>query len=154
MGASAQTEVQAFTAARVGKRVDRLTPEARSALMRAVKPKNTSPERRVRQLAHNLGYRYRLHRKDLPGTPDLVFPSRRKAIFVHGCFWHRHPGCRKATTPKSSLDYWRGKFQRNVERDQQRISELQALGWDVEVIWECETHDRIALKKRLRALLG
>ena len=137
-----------------GRRVDRLTPTARSALMRAVKPKNTSPERRVRQLAHSLGYRFRLHRTDLPGTPDLVFPSRRKVIFVNGCFWHRHPNCRKATMPKSRLEYWKPKFDRNVERDLERARKLRELGWEVAVIWECETRDPIALIELLQNFLG
>jgi DNA mismatch endonuclease (patch repair protein) len=119
--------------------VDRLTPERRSALMSRVGSKNTTPEMIVRRIAHRLGYRFRLHRADLPGTPDLVFPSRRKVVFVHGCFWHRHPHCRKATMPKSRVEFWSTKFSQNVERDEDRCVCLEALGWETYTIWECET---------------
>lgn len=115
-----------------------------------------APEMRVRRLAHALGYRFRLHRKDLPGKPDLVFPARRCIIFVHGCFWHQHPdpACRDARPPKSNQAYWLPKLSRNVARDQEHIARLEALGWRVLVIWECETADQAALGKRLRAFLG
>ena len=129
--------------------VDKLSPERRSALMSKVRGKDTSPEMRVRRLAHSLGYRYRLHKRSLPGRPDLVFASKRKVIFVHGCFWHRHPGCRKASMPKSRVEYWREKFDRNVERDGAAIAELQRLGWDVLVVWECETKDEGLLRTKL-----
>ena len=119
--------------------VDRLSPERRSALMAKVGSKNTLPEMRVRKAAHALGYRFRLHRKDLPGKPDLVFPGRRKIIFVHGCFWHRHEGCAKASQPTTRSDFWSDKFTRNVVRDKQAVLELERLGWAVTVIWECET---------------
>lgn len=121
--------------------VDNLTAERRSWLMSRVNGKNTSPEMRVRRVAHSLGFRYRLHRKDLPGTPDLVFPKRRIALFVHGCFWHRHPGCKKASTPKTRTDYWNAKFTSNVSRDVSVIKKLNGLGWTVSVIWECQTKD-------------
>ena len=121
--------------------VDRLTPERRSALMSRVRSKDTSPELRVRKVAHALGYRFRLHRRDLPGCPDLTFVSLGKVIFVHGCFWHRHPRCRKATMPKSRVAFWKAKFDRNVERDQQVKRKLRRLGWRVFTIWECQTHD-------------
>ncbi|RYG87552.1 MAG: DNA mismatch endonuclease Vsr [Alphaproteobacteria bacterium] len=119
--------------------VDRLTPERRSWLMSRVKSKNTSPEMRARRLAHAIGLRFRLHRRELPGKPDLIFPRYRVALFVHGCFWHRHPGCTKASTPKSRTPFWETKFQRNVERDKENEAQLTALGWRVLVIWECET---------------
>ncbi len=115
---------------------------ARSALMRRVGGKNTTPERAVRRAAHSLGYRFRVHRRDLPGTPDLTFPRLRKVIFVHGCFWHRHEGCVRTTTPKTRAGYWCEKFEHNIERDRRNIATLSALGWDVLVVWECETFDR------------
>src|SRR5256885_14520444 len=110
----------------------------RSALMARVRSKNSHPEMVVRRVAHALGYRFRLHRSNLPGTPDLVFPRIRKVILVHGCFWHRHPGCRRTTTPKTRGEYWATKFQENIERDARKEQALKALGWDVLVIWECE----------------
>lgn len=109
--------------------------------MSRVRGKNTAPEFVVRGLAHALGYRFRLHRKDLPGSPDLVFPSRHKVVFVHGCYWHRHPGCRRASTPGTRRDFWEAKFARNVERDARKERELRQAGWDVLTIWECETRD-------------
>lgn len=134
--------------------VDRLTPERRSALMSRVRGKDTSPELRVRRLAHALGFRFRLHRRDLPGRPDLVFPRLRKIIFVHGCFWHRHEGCRKATHSKSRIDYWEEKFTRNVERDRSVQLELAVQGWNVLVIWECETKVPDDLAVRLKEFLA
>lgn len=131
---------------------DRLTPDRRSWLMSRVKSKNTSPEICVRKLAHSLGLRFRLHRNDLPGTPDLVFPKYRIALFVHGCFWHRHPGCKKASTPKTDVQNWEAKFRRNVERDEENFSDLRALGWSVEIIWECETKSIELLKDRLTSI--
>jgi DNA mismatch endonuclease (patch repair protein) len=122
--------------------------------MAAVKDRNTTPEHAVRRLAHALGYRFRLHRKNLPGRPDLVFPSRRKIIFVHGCFWHRHPGCRKATTPKTNIEFWTSKFARNVARDAQCEQALLAADWEVLTIWECETKDLNRLERVLRTFLG
>ncbi len=130
--------------------VDRLTRERRSWLMSRVGGKNTTPEVRVRKAAHGLGLRFRLHRKDLPGTPDLVFPGRRVALFVHGCFWHRHSGCPKASNPGTRADYWAKKFRSNVERDIRVKSELEASGWRVVVIWECETKDANGLMRILR----
>jgi DNA mismatch endonuclease (patch repair protein) len=122
--------------------------------MSRIRGKDTKPELVVRRLAHALGYRYRLHRKDLPGRPDLVFPGRRKVVFVHGCFWHRHPGCRKASTPSTRREFWETKFAQNVERDARKEAELRAAGWEVLVIWECETRDSAAVAKRLREFLG
>lgn len=122
--------------------------------MSRVGSKDTSAEIRVRRAAHALGLRYRLHRRDLPGTPDLVFPRHRVALFVHGCFWHRHPGCRKASTPKSRQDFWRNKFERNVERDRAAILKLKQLGWRPEVVWECETKNPIELMEIIRGLFA
>jgi DNA mismatch endonuclease, patch repair protein len=117
--------------------VDRLTPARRSWLMSRVRGKNTAPELRVREVAHALGLRFRLHRVDLPGKPDLVFASRHLAVFVHGCYWHRHPGCPKASAPSSP--FWAEKFASNVRRDRRTEKQLRSLGWNVVVIWECET---------------
>ena len=124
------------------KRAATLTPEQRSRLMSRVKGKDTKPEKVVRSALHSLGYRFRLYRKNLPGSPDIVLPKYRTAIFVHGCFWHRHPGCPKATTPKSNLEYWHRKFAENVERDRRKERELARLGWRVMIIWQCESSVR------------
>ena len=121
--------------------------------MRSVKQKNTGAEMVVRRLVHAMGARYHLHRRDLPGRPDLVFPRRRLCIFVHGCFWHRHPGCRLASTPGTNVEFWQEKFGRNVERDARKEAELRATGWSVEIVWECETRIPESLTIRLRALL-
>ncbi|PWE17825.1 very short patch repair endonuclease [Marinicauda salina] len=132
---------------------DVFTPAERSRVMARVRGKDTKPEMKVRRLAHALGYRFRLHRKDLPGAPDLVFAGRKKAIFVHGCFWHGHDCRRGARTPKQNADYWTAKIARNVERDRKNIAALTDLGWDVLVLWECEIKDPDALADRLRAFL-
>ncbi len=126
----------------------------RSAVMRAVKGRDTRPEMLVRRTAHALGYRFRLHRKDLPGSPDLVFPSRRKVVFVHGCFWHGHDCARGARAPKANAEYWSAKINRNVARDARVLVELRALGWEPLVLWECELKDHAALAGRLRQHLG
>lgn len=133
--------------------MDTVSREDRSRIMRAVRRRDTAPERRVRSLAHRLGYRFRLHRKDLPGTPDLVFPKHRLCIFVHGCFWHRHPRCPKATTPKSNATFWNAKFTNNKKRDKRKRKELKALGWRVAVVWECQTTDDDLLESILCSLL-
>lgn len=122
--------------------------------MAKVGPRDTKPELIVRRILHALGRRFRLHRRDLPGTPDIVLPAPRKAIFVHGCFWHRHEGCRKATTPKTRVEFWQEKFERNVERDRRKERELREAGWDVLTVWECETRDHEGLKQRLRDWLA
>lgn len=125
----------------------------RSAIMRSVKSRDTKPEIVVRRLAHALGFRFRLHRHDLPGRPDLVFPGRRKLIFVNGCFWHGHDCKRGAREPKTNADYWRRKIQRNRERDAQALKDLAADDWRVLVIWECEMRDADGLRARLIAFL-
>lgn len=106
--------------------------------MRAVRSKDTKPELIVRRLVHGLGYRFRLHRRDLPGNPDLVFPARRKVIFVHGCFWHHHDCKRGDRQPKENADYWAAKIARNVERDAANLAKLRSLGWEAMIVWECE----------------
>ena len=121
--------------------------------MSRVRGSDTAPELQVRKLLHAMGYRYRLHRKDLPGTPDIVFISRKKVIFVHGCFWHRHKGCVKTTTPKTRRDFWLKKFAANQERDQRKLSELAASGWASLVVWECETKVPETLRAKLREYL-
>jgi DNA mismatch endonuclease (patch repair protein) len=121
--------------------------------MSGIRGRDTKPELAVRRAAHALGARFRLHRRDLPGTPDLIFPSRRKVILVHGCFWHQHPGCRLAAQPKSRPEYWLPKLARNVERDAQTLRRLEEARWDPLVIWECETKDRAKLESILLEFL-
>lgn len=133
---------------------DRLTPEQRSAQMRRIRKTNTRPEIAVRRVAHALGLRFRLHRRDLPGSPDLVFPSHRKLIFVHGCFWHQHEGCRLARKPGTRLDYWLPKLDRNVQRDRDVQERLRAAGWQSFVIWECETKKPSIVEQRVRRLFN
>jgi DNA mismatch endonuclease (patch repair protein) len=120
---------------------DRLDPTQRSENMRRIRAFGTQPELRIRRLAHSLGLRFRLHRKDLPGTPDLVFPRHKKAIFVHGCFWHQHSGCRYARLPTTREDYWLPKLTRNMQRDAQVKAALETQGWRVLEMWECQTRD-------------
>ncbi len=132
---------------------DVYSPEKRSAVMRRVKGRDTTPELKVRRLLTALGARYRLHRKDLPGKPDIVMAGRRLVIFVHGCFWHGHDCARGARVPKANRDYWLGKVGRNRERDGTSRAALEAAGWRVETIWECEMKDEVALMGRLEALL-
>ncbi len=122
--------------------------------MRRIKKRDTLPELIVRRVAHSLGYRFRLHRSDLPGTPDVVFPGLRKAIFVHGCFWHQHAGCRLARQPKSRLDYWMPKLARNSRRDLDALEKLNSLGWVCLVIWECETANADQLRITLARFLS
>jgi DNA mismatch endonuclease, patch repair protein len=117
--------------------------------MRRVHSANTSPELKIRSLLHGLGFRFRLHRNDLPGIPDIVLPKHRTALFVHGCFWHRHPGCPRASTPAVKQDYWLPKFARTTERDKKNQEELRRRGWNVIVVWECELKNIPALKDRL-----
>lgn len=136
--------------------MDRVSPEVRSANMSGIRSAGTKPELQVRRTSYRLGYRFRLHRSDLPGRPDLVFAGRRKVIFVHGCFWHQHPlaGCKLAHAPRSNLGYWRPKLARNIARDSEHIGRLKADGWRVLVIWECETKDDRRLTTRLCRFLG
>lgn len=133
--------------------MDRLTPERRSWLMSRVRSKNTKPELTVRRLVFGMGYRYRLHSKNLPGKPDLVFPARRKAILVHGCFWHGHEGCRLSRTPKSNADFWLAKIVSNRERDARIITELNALNWAVLTVWQCELKDPEAIAAKIHEFL-
>jgi len=133
---------------------DQLTKERRSWNMSRIRSKDTKPEKAVRSLLHGMGYRFRLHRKNLPGKPDIVMPKYRRIIFVHGCYWHRHPGCKFAYSPKSRVKFWTQKFQENVERDKINQQTLRELGWRVTIIWECEVNNLSKLRRRLRALLG
>jgi DNA mismatch endonuclease, patch repair protein len=135
---------------------DTLTPSERSERMSLVRGENTKPELTVRALLYRLGFRYRLHGKGLPGQPDLVFASKRKVIFVHGCFWHRHQkrGCPLARLPKSRLDFWVPKLERNRVRDNQKQAKLKRLGWQVLVIWECELRGTDKLQSRIIAFLN
>ena len=125
----------------------------RSRIMRAVKSRDTAPEMTVRRLVHSMGYRYRLHRKDLPGQPDLAFQRRRKVIFIHGCFWHGHECKRGARVPKTNREYWETKIARNRERDSQHDEELRRDGWRVLVIWECQIQEPAAVIDRIRRFL-
>ena len=133
--------------------VDNRTKESRSRLMSRIGSKHTKPELIVRSLLHRLGYRFRLHRKELPGKPDIVFIGRKKAIFVHGCYWHGH-GCKIGKPPKSNLEFWLPKIERNRERDARKRSELEQIGWQVEEIWQCEIKDSQLLTERLRNFIG
>jgi DNA mismatch endonuclease, patch repair protein len=132
---------------------DRLSPAQRSANMRRIKGRDTTPELLVRRLAHAMGYRYRLHRKDLPGKPDLVFGPRRKVIFVHGCFRHQHKDCRAGRVPESNTGYWAPSLRRNVERDAVAQAALEARGCEVLKVLDCETRDESALSRRLSEFL-
>ena len=132
---------------------DIVSRKRRSELMSRIQGRDTAPEIAVRRIAHGLGFRFRLHRKDLPGRPDLVFPKHRAVVFVHGCFWHRHGGCRYAYTPKTRVRFWTEKFRRNVVRDRQQEVALRGLGWRVLVIWECETGRVAAVERRLLEFL-
>ena len=134
---------------------DTVTPHRRSEIMSNIRAKGMKPEMAVRRLVHAMGYRYRLHRRDLPGKPDLVFPGRRKVIFVHGCFWHQHsdPACRIARRPRSNQHYWLPKLERNVARDAEHQVQLSELGWDVLVIWECDLGKDRRITDRIQGFL-
>lgn len=121
--------------------------------MAKVRGENTSPERLVRSLVHRMGYRFRLHCKDLPGKPDIVLPRHKKVIFVHGCFWHQHEGCPHAARPTSNIEYWDRKLDRNMVRDRENLHKLAYLGWNVLIVWECETRDREKLLEKLKGFL-
>jgi len=133
--------------------MDSLSPKDRSERMSRVRSTGSKPEMAVRQLVHGLGYRYRLHGKGIPGRPDLVFRGRRKVIFVHGCFWHRHTGCKLARLPKSRLDFWKPKLERNHERDREVHRALRDEGWSSLIIWECEVGDVEKLTVRIESFL-
>jgi DNA mismatch endonuclease (patch repair protein) len=128
---------------------DNLTAKQRSDCMRAVRGQNTTPEMCVRRVAHSLGYRYALHRKNLPGKPDLVFVSRRKIVFVHGCFWHLHKCRHGRVSPLSNKEYWSHKREKNRQRDKEHLKSLRSASWKVLIVWECWTRDTALLRKRL-----
>lgn len=131
---------------------DIVDPQTRSRMMSGIRGKDTKPEMVVRRLLHAMGYRYRLHAKDLPGKPDIVFRRRRLAIFVHGCFWHRHPdpACKLTPMPKSRVEFWNAKFQSNRARDETNVASLEAMGWQVLIVWECQMKDRERLAITLK----
>lgn len=133
--------------------MDRITEEKRSWNMSRIRGKDTKPELIVRSQIHAMSYRFRLHVKDLPGKPDILLPKYRTAIFIHGCFWHRHPGCKYAYTPKSRENFWAEKFRKNVERHENISRELDRLGWRVLIIWECEVSELPALGQRIESFL-
>ncbi|MBC3932615.1 very short patch repair endonuclease [Undibacterium curvum] len=129
--------------------MDTLTPEQRRRAMAAVKSRDTKPELVVRRLLHGAGYRFRLQRKDLPGKPDIVLTRFNAVIFVHGCFWHQHSGCKRALRPTTRREYWESKLDRNIERDAKTKLELERLGWRVHIVWECETQNIDFLRRQL-----
>ena len=133
--------------------MDTISPELRSRNMAAIKCSNTKPEILVRKLLHALGFRFRLHRRDLPGRPDIVLPRYNSVVFVNGCFWHQHKGCKLAHKPASRQEYWVAKLERNVKRDQSSFSKLTQLGWQVIVVWECDLRNPDAVGRRLQTLL-
>lgn len=126
----------------------------RSRLMSRVRQNHTGPEIAVRRLLHSAGYRFALHAKDLPGRPDIVFTRRKKVVFVHGCFWHRHHGCRRTTSPKTRSEFWQSKFDANVRRDSRQMGHLAAIGWETFVVWECEIGQKASLAERMFEFLG
>jgi len=133
---------------------DTISEERRSWNMSRIKAKDTKPELIVRSLIHKMGYRFRIHRKDLPGKPDIVLPKYKTVIFVHGCFWHRHQGCKRAATPKSRVKYWEDKFAGNLKRDKNHQKQLKEMGWKVHVIWECEVKNNIGtVKKKIQKFI-
>jgi DNA mismatch endonuclease, patch repair protein len=132
---------------------DRFTPNERSKIMSRVKGRDTEPERLVRRILHRMGYRFRLHRKDLPGSPDIVLPKHRKVVFVHGCFWHGHKGCPRSARPATNVDFWNRKIDGNIRRDRKALRNLRALGWKYLVVWQCETKRIEGLMTRLERFL-
>ncbi len=125
----------------------------RRQIMSNVRNRNTTPEKQVRSCLHKMGYRFRLHRKDLPGTPDIVLPKYRTAVFVHGCFWHGHPGCKRAKRPSTQIEFWNRKLNKNIERDLKARRNLKLLGWKVFIVWECETRNADFLRTKLSSML-
>ena len=134
--------------------MDSVSSSRRSEIMSRIRSSDTRPEMQVRRMLHKLGYRYVLHRRDLPGVPDLVFPSRRRIIFIQGCFWHQHKGCIDGRIPKSRVSYWKPKLRRNVERDRSNTSNLRRSGWKVISVWECEAAKFDTVRERLIRFLG
>ncbi|RKX59739.1 MAG: very short patch repair endonuclease [Thermodesulfobacteriota bacterium] len=134
--------------------MDIFSREKRSQIMSRVSGKNTKPEIAVRSLLHNLGYRFRLHRKDLPGKPDITLPKHKKVIFVHGCFWHGHTDCSRSKRPSTNEEFWREKLDKNIERDKASVKALEQLGWGVLTVWTCEVKDKDKLKTKLLSFLG
>lgn len=132
---------------------DTVSKKVRSKIMASVRQKGTGPELIVRSLLHRMGFRFRLHRKDLPGTPDIVLPKYRAALFVHGCFWHQHMGCPKSRRPASNTEYWNRKLDENIERDRLKSDELKHSGWRVLVVWQCETKNLKDLEAKLDLFL-
>lgn len=133
---------------------DIVSASVRSKIMSLVPQRDTKPERFVRQLLHAMGYRFRLHRRSLPGSPDIVLPKFRTAIYVHGCFWHQHEDCRRSRRPSSNCGYWEKKLSDNIDRDRRDMAALESAGWKPVVVWECETRDPAALGERLRREIG
>ena len=133
--------------------MDSFSKEVRSQIMRCVKSKNTTPELLVRKMTYQMGFRYRLHRKDIPGSPDLAFIKRKKVIFVHGCFWHGHERCKRATLPQTNHDYWESKIKRNSDRDSSNLLKLEAMGWSSLIIWECELKEVEKVKLKIKCFL-
>lgn len=134
--------------------MDNISPERRSSNMGRIRSKDTRPEIALRRLIHGLGYRFRLHRRDLPGRPDVVFPLHRKIIFLHGCFWHQHPGCREGRVPGSRRDYWVAKLEGNQVRDEANRALLEQQGWEILVVWECELKNAAAVTRTVSKFLG
>ena len=132
---------------------DFVSPKMRSKIMRGVKHKNTKPEIHVRRMLHSMGYRFRLHRKDLPGKPDIVLSKHGLVILVNGCFWHQHSKCKDGRIPTSNIEYWAAKLTRNIERDQENKLALESLGWKVHTVWECEANEPLKLLTSLRKVL-
>jgi DNA mismatch endonuclease (patch repair protein) len=130
--------------------MDIVSKQRRSEIMASIKGKDTKPEKKVRSLLHRMGYRFRLHKKTLPGKPDITMKKYKTVIFVNGCFWHQHPGCKDSTTPKSNIDFWGKKLHENVERDMLKITKLKDLDWNVLIIWECETEKAEVLENKIR----
>ena len=134
--------------------MDKISKKHRSWNMSRIKGKDTTTELRVRSVLHRMGYRFRLHRNDLPGKPDIVLAKYNQIIFVHGCYWHRHEGCKLAYTPKSRVDFWKVKFAENVERDRRNIIALEEAGWKIGIIWECETLSEETLSKTISKIIA
>ena len=133
---------------------DNVSPAVRSAMMARVRNRNTEPELRVRKVLHRAGYRFRLHRTDLPGTPDILLPRHKLAIFVHGCFWHGHQDCKRARLPETSADFWKAKIERNIARDAHVKASLADLGYRVLTVWGCEVKDEVRLLSRVASIVG